>query len=352
MTSITTASFSLAEKRDALKEVLQSITFIRAEQLRSFLRYICEMEFAGRGKELCESLIGIEAFGRPADYSPAEDASVRRRAGDLRTKLQEVYSTELAGSSIRIELPKGKFVPRFVRHSPETEAEAAPAPAKYALAKPLAIERADNHFLETAIPLRSPASVAPAHPERTKAWLRRPVAFWFVTGWAAGVLSVLLCLLAFSRLQSSSPESSSSVPLAAPLAAVRPALFETGTTYEAEAAGNMLSGIAQPFPCAWCSGGARVRHIGKLPQNQLVFNNVFAAKAGNYEMTIYYVLNHNRSFFIRVNDAAPFELPLTGKSWLKVDKTSINVPLKAGNNRIEFYNDRDNAPDLDRLVIH
>ena len=68
------------EKREALEEVLQSTTFVRSDQLRNFLRYICEMEIAGKASELCEFRIGIEAFGRPADYSPIEDGIVRRRA--------------------------------------------------------------------------------------------------------------------------------------------------------------------------------------------------------------------------------------------------------------------------------
>src|SRR6516162_9747130 len=86
------AAVSAQEKREALEEVLSSERFSRAEQLRNFLRYICEMELAGRGGELCEALIGVEALGRPADYTPAEDASVRRRASDLREKLQDVYA--------------------------------------------------------------------------------------------------------------------------------------------------------------------------------------------------------------------------------------------------------------------
>ena len=38
-----------AEKRAAMEQVLQSATFLRANQVRNFLRYICEMEIAGRG---------------------------------------------------------------------------------------------------------------------------------------------------------------------------------------------------------------------------------------------------------------------------------------------------------------
>jgi hypothetical protein len=102
------------EKRAALEEVLQSATFVRASQVRNFLRYICEMEFAGRAETLHEYLIGVEAMGRPTAYSPEDDSSVRRRAYALRQKLDQVYAKELANARIRIDVPKGSYVPRFI----------------------------------------------------------------------------------------------------------------------------------------------------------------------------------------------------------------------------------------------
>jgi len=102
-----------ADKRAALEEVLKSATFLRASQVRNFLRYICEMEFAGRGAALHEYLIGVEALGRPTAYSTEDDSSVRRRAYALRQKLEQVYETELADAPIRIDVPKGSYVPRF-----------------------------------------------------------------------------------------------------------------------------------------------------------------------------------------------------------------------------------------------
>ena len=102
-----------ADKRAALEEVLKSATFIRASQVRNFLRYICEMEFAGRAATLHEYLIGVEALGRPTAYSTEDDSSVRRRAYALRQKLEQVYETELADAPIRIDVPKGSYVPRF-----------------------------------------------------------------------------------------------------------------------------------------------------------------------------------------------------------------------------------------------
>jgi hypothetical protein len=72
------------------------------------------MELAGRAAALHEYLIAVEAMGRPMAYSTEEDSSVRRRAHALRQKLDEVYATELADANVRIHVPKGAYVPRFV----------------------------------------------------------------------------------------------------------------------------------------------------------------------------------------------------------------------------------------------
>lgn len=103
-----------AEKRAAMEQVLQSTTFLRASQVRNFLRYICEMELAGRASALHEYLIAVEAMGLPSSYSADDDSSVRRRAYALRQKLDSVYATELAAAPVRIEVPKGSYVPKFV----------------------------------------------------------------------------------------------------------------------------------------------------------------------------------------------------------------------------------------------
>jgi hypothetical protein len=72
------------------------------------------MEFAGRASALHEYLIGVEALGRPTAYSTDDDSSVRRRAYALRQKLEEVYAKELTDAPVRIDVPKGSYVPRFI----------------------------------------------------------------------------------------------------------------------------------------------------------------------------------------------------------------------------------------------
>ena len=83
-----------SDKRAALEQVLTSATFVRATQVRNFLRYICEMELRGLGHTLHEYLIGVEALGRPNAYSTDEDSSVRRRAtGGLPGAVTSVVTT-------------------------------------------------------------------------------------------------------------------------------------------------------------------------------------------------------------------------------------------------------------------
>ena len=102
------------QARQAVEEVLASATLARSEQLRSFLRYVCERMLAGTGKEINEYSIAVEALGKPPDFSPAEDSSVRRSAYDLRQKLHKYYESEQPRARVRIELPKGSYAPRFV----------------------------------------------------------------------------------------------------------------------------------------------------------------------------------------------------------------------------------------------
>lgn len=97
--------------------VLRSHALSRSEQLRAFLRYVCEAEFAGRSQELNEYALGVAALGRPEGYSPAEDSCVRSRAYELRNKLKTYYGSESPDEPVRIEIAKGGYAPRFVRAS-------------------------------------------------------------------------------------------------------------------------------------------------------------------------------------------------------------------------------------------
>ncbi len=131
------------QKQAVVDAVLASETFSRSEQLRGFLRYVCKMEIEGKAAEITEYLIGVKALGRPADYSPNEDSSVRTRAYELRQRLQKYYATEGAEETLRVELPKGSYVPRFVEVQtgvPAIATEVIADPAPQVVAKPVSRE--------------------------------------------------------------------------------------------------------------------------------------------------------------------------------------------------------------------
>ena len=109
---------NLDQQRAAVEEVLASGTFSRSEQLRSFLRYVCERTLAGDGKEINEYSVAVEALGKAPDFSPAEDSTVRRSAYELRQKLHKYYEVERPEAAVHIELPKGSYTPRFVEIAP------------------------------------------------------------------------------------------------------------------------------------------------------------------------------------------------------------------------------------------
>ena len=127
LNTIPNAGFcSLEEQQQALRRALDSRTFSRSEQMRSFLEYVCRAAFRGESATITEYVIGTEVLHRPPGYSPAEDSSVRTRAYELRQKLERLYAEELINESIRIVIPKGAYTPQFLRR--ESDAVAVPSP--------------------------------------------------------------------------------------------------------------------------------------------------------------------------------------------------------------------------------
>ena len=111
--------------RSHLNKVLASRGFARNERLSGFLRFVVEQELSGRGNQLKESVIGVEYFGRPADYDVRQDSVVRNEAAKLRSRLAEYYAAEGAADGLIIDLPKGAYKPAFR----QIEKAAVPVPA-------------------------------------------------------------------------------------------------------------------------------------------------------------------------------------------------------------------------------
>lgn len=105
-----------------LQTVLASPVFVRAERQRRFLEHVVRQTLDGRANELKEYQIGVTVYERPEGYDPREDPIVRVEALRLRARLREYYATLDSGAGVRIELPKGSYVPEFVVAAPQNEA--------------------------------------------------------------------------------------------------------------------------------------------------------------------------------------------------------------------------------------
>jgi hypothetical protein len=137
--------------RDLLHRVASAPRFQKSKRLRELLLYLGERSLHDPGYTLREQEIGVDVFGRSADYDTSHDTLVRVQVSQLRKKLQEHFSEEGRDEPLVIEIPKGNYLPVF---RPRAELlETVPAPAPYV-----------------------PAPVAPARP-------RRP----FLVGMAAGI---------------------------------------------------------------------------------------------------------------------------------------------------------------------
>jgi TolB-like protein len=101
------------EVRAELGRVLSSQAFEQAGRASQFLRFVVEEALAGRSERLKGYAIAVAVFDRPDDFDAQADPVVRVEAGRLRRRLMEYYLAEGHHDTIRIELPRGGYVPRF-----------------------------------------------------------------------------------------------------------------------------------------------------------------------------------------------------------------------------------------------
>ena len=90
--------------------------------LHSLLTYLGQKAVADATEPLKEYTIGVEALGKPENYDPRLDPTVRVDIGKLRTKLRDYYQGPGASRPLRAEIPKGQFHLAFVRRAQITPA--------------------------------------------------------------------------------------------------------------------------------------------------------------------------------------------------------------------------------------
>lgn len=110
-----------------VERILRTPPFQKSSNLHALLSYLAEHTLRGRAEALTERSIGIGAFGKPEDYSPAEDSAVRVQVRQLRLRLHEYFACEGRDENLLVEIPKGSYGLEF--HPAQAERVAAPQPA-------------------------------------------------------------------------------------------------------------------------------------------------------------------------------------------------------------------------------
>jgi serine/threonine-protein kinase len=116
--------------RAQLARIVESPGFKSGGRLAPFLAFVVERTLAG--EPLKESIVGVEVFGRPAEYDPRIDPIVRVEARRLRARLADYYANAGALDPVLIEVPKGTYAAVFADREEggaATAAEGAPRPA-------------------------------------------------------------------------------------------------------------------------------------------------------------------------------------------------------------------------------
>jgi TolB-like protein len=101
-----------------LQRILEAPSFRRSAAVSALLRCMVSKALAGEDEDLKEYALGLNVFERGKDFDPRIDPIVRVQARNLRSKLDEYYLSGGAEDLIRIEIPKGSYVPIFRPNEP------------------------------------------------------------------------------------------------------------------------------------------------------------------------------------------------------------------------------------------
>jgi adenylate cyclase len=109
------------EVLEELERILASGDFDASPRSRAFLRHVVEETLAGRQGGLSQAAIATRVFGRREDFDPTVDPIVRIQAGRLRRSLERYYLLDGVADPVRVELPRGAYVPVLRRATPAGE---------------------------------------------------------------------------------------------------------------------------------------------------------------------------------------------------------------------------------------
>ena len=97
-----------------LSRILASPKFTASKRLSRFLSFVVKQSQKGQSGRIKQYTIAVDALGYGNDFDPQSDPTVRIQARRLRRALDRYYETLGTSDPIRIDIPKGAYVPIFV----------------------------------------------------------------------------------------------------------------------------------------------------------------------------------------------------------------------------------------------
>lgn len=99
--------------RQQLERILASPLFSHSSRYPALLRYVVEHTLQGQIEQLKERTLGMDVFGRDPGYDTDGDPVVRTTAAQVRRRLAEYYAQGEHADEVRIDLPRGAYLPVF-----------------------------------------------------------------------------------------------------------------------------------------------------------------------------------------------------------------------------------------------
>jgi len=112
--TVQSATSRFEAERAEVDSILSSGVLGRTNYPVRLLTFVCEKYFEGAIDEIKEYSIAVQAFGRPESFDPQVDTIVRVTAHALRKKLEDYYASAGTEHAVRICLPPGHYVPKFI----------------------------------------------------------------------------------------------------------------------------------------------------------------------------------------------------------------------------------------------
>src|SRR5271154_751896 len=172
-----TGDIDRAAIEEQLERLLSNRHFSHSRRFPAFLRFVVEKTLSGSTDAVKERALGIEIFGRCADYDTSSDPIVRVTAAEIRKRIAQYYQEPGHDLEIRVMLPAGSYVPQF--HWPHALKAGPPLVGSELDPRPA-----------PPVPVEAVALIPPARYRRKRRWLVLAAALLVIVAGAGG--SVLL----------------------------------------------------------------------------------------------------------------------------------------------------------------